>query len=425
MRYWLFFLLLILLAAIGCIPVCLPHKLQWLLYPVLGLGAIVMFMLFRSVIKPAQTVRQGLDLISAQDFNNRLVKVGEPEADKIVKLFNTMIDKLRNERLQNMENQNFMQLLVEASPMGVIMLDFDHNISLVNPSFLKITGIASDKIVLGHKIGDLPSVLARRMASIPLGESREIRHGDIRRYRCYHLSFIQSGFQRQFFLIESLTEEVMKAERTAYEKVIRIISHEVNNTMGGMRSVLGTLHDLTDNDEIKEVIESCDNRCDQMTRFISAYADVVRVPQPVKEHVDLNTMVHNMMHFLYGLSHDGIELIFEPYYEVIPVNLDVSLMQQVIVNIVKNAVESIDNTGRIVIKTNVRNNRPVIEVSNNGQPLSEDVSAQLFSPFFTTKREGRGLGLTLISEILKRHGATYSLQTGPDSITRFTITLNA
>lgn len=425
MRYWLFLLLLTTLVAIGCIPAFLPERLQWMLYPVLGFGAIVMFLLFRSVIKPAQTVRQGLDLISAQDFNNRLVKVGEPEADRIVKLFNTMIDKLRNERLQNMENHNFMQLLVEASPMGVVMLDYDHNISLVNPSFLKITGITSDKNVLGLKIEDLPSALARRMARIPLGESREIRHGDIRRYRCYHLSFIQSGFQRQFFLIESLTEEVMKAERTAYEKVIRIISHEVNNTMGGMRSVLETLHDLTDNDDIKEVIESCDNRCDQMTRFISSYADVVRVPEPVKEHVDLNAMIHDMMRFLQGLSHEGIDLSFEPYHDSLPVSLDVSLMQQVLVNIVKNAVESIEDKGRIVISTSLRNNHPVIEVSNNGQPLSEDVSAQLFSPFFTTKREGRGLGLTLISEILKRHGAAYSLQTGSDAITRFTIVLNS
>lgn len=424
MRYWLFGLIVFSLLAIYGVVAFLPHSYLWIVYVVLGVEALLLLMLFRSVLKPAQTVRHGMDLIAAQDFNNRLVNVGEPEADRIVKLFNTMIDKLRNERLQNMERESFLQLLIEASPMGVVMLDFDGRVSLVNPSFLKITGILSEEDIIGRAIEDLPSELARRMSEVPLGVSEEIRRGDIRRYRCYHLSFVQSGFPRQFYLLESMTEEVMRAERGAYEKVIRIISHEVNNTMGGVRSVLDTLHDLSDSDDLKEVIESCDNRCDQMTRFISSYADVVRVPEPVRSKIELNEMVGDMVPFLQGMAPAGVALIFEPYKEKIEVDVDLALMQQVIVNIVKNAIESIhreDGIIRIVIY--VQNERPMLEIANNGEPISEEVSTQLFSPFFTTKREGRGIGLTLISEILNRHNASYSLKTGSDGITRFQIQL--
>lgn len=424
MRYWLFGLIVFSLLAIYGVVAFLPHSYLWIVYVVLGVEALLLLMLFRSVLKPAQTVRHGMDLIAAQDFNNRLVNVGEPEADRIVKLFNTMIDKLRNERLQNMERESFLQLLIEASPMGVVMLDFDGRVSLVNPSFLKITGILSEEYIIGRAIEDLPSELARRMSEVPLGVSEEIRRGDIRRYRCYHLSFVQSGFPRQFYLLESMTEEVMRAERGAYEKVIRIISHEVNNTMGGVRSVLDTLHDLSDSDDLKEVIESCDNRCDQMTRFISSYADVVRVPEPVRSKIELNEMVGDMVPFLQGMAPVDVALIFEPYKEKIEVDVDLALMQQVIVNIVKNAIESIhreDGIIRIVIY--VQNERPMLEIANNGEPISEEVSTQLFSPFFTTKREGRGIGLTLISEILNRHNASYSLKTGSDGITRFQIQL--
>lgn len=424
MRYWLFGLIVFSLLAIYGVVAFLPHSYLWIVYVVLGVEALLLLMLFRSVLKPAQTVRHGMDLIAAQDFNNRLVNVGEPEADRIVKLFNTMIDKLRNERLQNMERESFLQLLIEASPMGVVMLDFDGRVSLVNPSFLKITGILSEEDIIGRAIEDLPSELARRMSEVPLGVSEEIRRGDIRRYRCYHLSFVQSGFPRQFYLLESMTEEVMRAERGAYEKVIRIISHEVNNTMGGVRSVLDTLHDLSDSDDLKEVIESCDNRCDQMTRFISSYADVVRVPEPVRSKIELNEMVGDMVPFLQGMAPVDVALIFEPYKEKIEVDVDLALMQQVIVNIVKNAIESIhreDGIIRIVIY--VQNERPMLEIANNGEPISEEVSTQLFSPFFTTKREGRGIGLTLISEILNRHNASYSLKTGSDGITRFQIQL--
>ncbi len=421
MRYWLFSLLTIILGGALCVLFFAPKDYVWIVCLLLVLALLMLLLLFRSVLMPAQTVRHGLDLISAQDFNNRLVKVGEPEADRIVRLFNTMIDKLRNERLLNMERESFLQLLVEASPMGVVMLDYDGNITLVNPSFLKMTGISSEEDTTGRKIGELPSELARRMAEVPLGESEEIRRGDIRRYRCYHLSFIQSGFKRRFFLLESLTEEVMKAERGAYEKVIRTISHEVNNTMGGVRSVLDTLHDLTDADDVKEVIESCDNRCDQMTRFISSYADVVRVPEPVKVATDINKMIADMMPFLQGMAPDRISLRFNQSTGVMESELDLSLMQQVIVNIVKNAVESISGNGTIEITASERDGRNMIEISNDGEPISEKVSDQLFSPFFTTKREGRGIGLTLISEILNRHGATYSLKTYSDGLTRFTI----
>lgn len=427
MRYWLFGLIFLMVATIYAVVAYLPREYMIIAYISMGVESLLLLLLFTSVLKPAQTVRHGMDLIAAQDFNNRLVKVGEPETDRIVKLFNTMIDKLRNERLNNMERESFLQLLIEASPMGVVMLDFDGKISLVNQSFLKITGIQSEESVVGREIATLPSDLARRMGEVPLGVREVIRRGDVRCYRCYHLSFVQSGFQRHFYLLESLTEEVMKAERGAYEKVIRIISHEVNNTMGGVKSVLDMLHDLTDSDEVAEVIESCDNRCDQMTRFISSYADVVRVPEPVKEANDLNSVVEDMVPFLHGMMPPGVKLDYASSDTPLMVAVDVALIQQVIVNIVKNAIESIptgsdpSREGHVGILTYKREGRSVLEINNNGEPISDAVAAQLFSPFFTTKREGRGIGLTLINEILNRHGALYSLKTYPDGLTRFVI----
>lgn len=427
MRYWLFGLIFLMVATIYAVVAYLPREYMIIAYISMGVESLLLLLLFTSVLKPAQTVRHGMDLIAAQDFNNRLVKVGEPETDRIVKLFNTMIDKLRNERLNNMERESFLQLLIEASPMGVVMLDFDGKISLVNQSFLKITGIQSEESVVGREIATLPSDLARRMGEVPLGVREVIRRGDVRCYRCYHLSFVQSGFQRHFYLLESLTEEVMKAERGAYEKVIRIISHEVNNTMGGVKSVLDMLHDLTDSDEVAEVIESCDNRCDQMTRFISSYADVVRVPEPVKEANDLNSVVEDMVPFLHGMMPPGVKLDYASSDTPLMVEVDVALIQQVIVNIVKNAIESIptgsdpSREGHVGILTYKRDGRSVLEINNNGEPISDAVAAQLFSPFFTTKREGRGIGLTLINEILNRHGALYSLKTYPDGLTRFVI----
>lgn len=417
----LFILVALCIIAVACMLYLLPPTQIWCIYVVCAVALVILFFLLRRVIVPADTAMKGMELIAAQDFNNRLTKVREHNADKIVKLFNSLIDKLRNERLRNLEQDSFLRLLIDASPMGVMMLDFEGKVSMVNQSMLRITGIQSAEEIAGLDLLSLPTDLSGKMADVPLGENRIIRRGDVRMYRCYHLSFVQTGFPRHFYLLESLTEEVMKAEREAYEKVIRIISHEVNNTMGGVKSVLELLHDSTDEEDVREVIESCDDRCERMCSFISAYADVVKVPEPVLREVDLNREISAMLPFLKEMAGDEIFLDFVSEESSLQVNIDIALIQQVIVNIVKNAVESIKGKGYVEIRTGKKDGNVWIEISNNGSPISEEISRKLFSPFFTTKKEGRGLGLTLIGEILKRHKARFSLRTGYDRITRFHI----
>lgn len=413
-------LFLCILSSAGILFALFGKPVLWLC----ALGAVELFLmilLFRSVIMPASTAVRGMELMASQDFNNRLTYVGEHNADKIVTLFNSLIDKLRNERLHNLEQDSFLRRLIEVSPMGVLILDFNGKISMVNRSMSKITGIQNEEEMLGKTLESLPTDIARSMLNVPLGDKMILRRGDVRMYRCYHLSFVQTGFQRHFYLLESLTEEVKKAEREAYEKVIRIISHEVNNTMGGVKSVLELLHDSSDEQDIREVIESCDHRCDSMCSFISSYAEVVKVPEPVRSNVNINAEIENLVPFLKEMVHDGISVEFIRSCDCLWVSIDIALMQQVIVNIVKNAIESISDKGIIRIKTGVDSGHVWLEISNNGEPISEEVSYKLFSPFFTTKREGRGLGLTLIGEILNRHKANFSLRTGDDGITRFHI----
>ncbi|MBP3536891.1 MAG: GHKL domain-containing protein [Muribaculaceae bacterium] len=419
----LFSILAVCILAAAALLFFLEPARMWWVYVPLALALIALVFLLRSVVLPSTVAVRGVELISAQDLNNRLAPVGEHSADKIVKMFNAIIDKLREERLHNMEQDSFLSRLIEESPMGVMILNFDDKVSLVNNSMLRYLGMSREEEALGHAFGDLHSDMAAKMAEVPLGESVILRRGDVRRYRCYHLSFIQTGFRRRFYLLESLTEEVMKAEKEAYEKVIRIISHEVNNTMGGVKSVLGMLHDSSDDNDVREVIQSCDDRCAMMCSFISAYADVVRVPEPVLSKVNLAEALAAMLPFLRNMAGNDIE-ISASFDEKLTVDIDTTLIQQVVVNIVKNAVESIDGHGHIYISARRDGRNVRLEIANDGQPITDEVAQKLFSPFFTTKKEGRGLGLTLIGEILRRHNAAFSLTT-PDALTRFRISFPA
>ncbi len=417
---WIFILIAVCIASTAAV-VAAGISLN-VVYGLLALAAVLLALLFRSVILPKEMVMKGMRLIASQDFNNRLSKVGDSDADRIVDLFNMMIDKLRGERLRNMERESFLNLLIDASPMGVAILDFDRNISMVNSAWLKILGISSEEEIVGKRLEDVNASLVPEMLLVPKGESRVVRCGDVRMFRCYHLGFVQTGFNREFYLLESLTEEVMKAEKAAYEKVIRIISHEVNNTMAGVQSVLETVSESTDEPEIRLVTESCNRRCVEMCRFISSYADVVRVPEPMLGDYDPSVELEKMLPFLREIAGRNTKLEFIPAERPLTVKADSSLMSQVIVNIVKNAAESIKGSdGHILLRVVDTPEGVTLDIVNNGDPISDEVSRQLFSPFFTTKKEGRGLGLTLVSEILNRHKCRFSLRTVSKGETRFRI----
>ena len=215
----------------------------------------------------------------------------------------------------------------------------------------------------------------------------------------------------------------MKAEKKAYEKVIRMIAHEVNNTTAGITSTLDTVEQALSSeegmDDICDVMRVCTDRCFSMSRFITRFADVVKIPEPTVSRANLNDLVFTCKRFMEGMCNDRrIKLRMEIDETLKDVMLDSSLFEQVLVNIIKNAAESIETDGEIIIRTL---SPATIEVTDNGKGISKETEAKLFSPFFSTKPNGQGIGLIFIREVLMRHGCTFSLRTYADGLTKFRI----
>ena len=421
-----FGILVFLLLVLGCGLLFLSSRLN-LIYFYIGEG-LVLFILcylpffYRKIVKPLNSIGSGMELLREQDFSSRLSPVGQYEADRIVNVFNRMMEQLKNERLRLREQNNFLDLLIKASPMGVILTTLDEDLSELNPMAQKMLGVRQED-VLGKKMNEIDSPLAAELANVPKGETATVRLNDSNIYRCTHSSFIDRGFQHPFFLIESLTDEVMKAEKKAYEKVIRMIAHEVNNTTAGITSTLDTVEQALSTeegmDDICDVMRVCTERCFSMSRFITRFADVVKIPEPTLTPVDLNDLAFTCKRFMEGMCTDrNIKLRLEIDETLKEVKMDASLFEQVLVNIIKNAAESIEKDGEIIVRTL---SPAIVEVVDNGKGISKEVEAKLFSPFFSTKPNGQGIGLIFIREVLMRHGCTFSLRTYADGLTRFRI----
>ena len=423
-----FFLLAFLLIVVWILLLFIATEENgWRFYVIEGITTVSLVYLvyfYQKVIKPLNSIAGGMDLLQAQDFSSRLAPVGQREADRIVSIFNRMMNQLKEERLRLREQNHFLDLLISVSPMGVIILTLDERISMANKAALEFLDEGTEENILHKTMHELTGSLAEELDRIPKDTTVTIRLSDSRIYRCSRLSFIDRGFAHPFYLIESLTSEVMKAEKKAYEKVIRMIAHEVNNSVAGTTSTLDTVDDalqtMEDTEDLREVMKVCIERSYSMSRFITNFADVVKIPEPQTEEVCLNDRVIACKRFMENVCQNrNITLRMELCKENPIVQIDTSLFEQVIINIIKNAAESIDEAGEIIIRTSA--SPLMLEIGDTGQGISKEVETKLFSPFFSTKPNGQGIGLIFIREVLMKHHCTFSLRTYPDGITRFRI----
>ena len=388
---------------------------------VLLLGVLLLFRW--QIVEPLHLMETGMLLLRELDFSSRLRRVWQTDADNIVDVFNRMMDALKAERLHVREQNQLFDLIFRSSPMGILILDLDRRVDSVNPSGERLLGVSLEA-VRGKRLDECSFDLCEDLCSLAMDEVRTVRLTDSNIYRCSRQSFLNGGFRHTFYLVELLTEEVSQAERKAYEKVIRMIAHEVNNTVAGVTSTLDTLEtameDMPDSAELCELMRVCIERCYNMGRFITNFADVVRIPEPQRAPTSLNELVISCKRFMETICMNRqIEIRMELEDALPPVNIDRTLFEQVLVNIIKNSAESIGERGTICIRTQAR---PLsLEISDNGKGISRETEAKLFTPFFSTKPTGQGIGLVFIREVLVEHGCRFSLRTGEDGMTRFRV----
>lgn len=404
----------------------------YILIAVAIVAIVLTLRLHRHYRKTLRAIDSGFELLRTRDTSSRLARSGNADIDKIRDTFNNMLAELKASKEQVLEQNNLLNLLVGVSPMGIIMLDFDEHIVSMNPAARQFLECPDN--VVGKRIGELPSAIAQRMSQLNEKKAETFTTNNAHIFKCTRATFIDRGSHHPFFLIESLTEDVMAAEKKAYEKVIRMIAHEVNNSTATMMSILDMIgSDLQgfseDTSDIGKLLQVCSERSQAMTDFISRLAEVVKIPDPIVKPVAVNSLVEDNAQFLESqcvAQNVAIEIRLSHRNPL--VQADAALMSQVLINIVKNAIESIvtlteekpGHQGIVRIETTDEGN---ITVTDNGKGISPDVEQKIFTPFFSTKPTGNGLGLLFIREVLTRHNCQFSLQT-VNEYTIFTIRFN-
>lgn len=428
---WMFALVALMVIAAGVILAMTLNEVssQWVVYIVEGIMLfclVVLLLFYRTTMRLIRSVSNGMDLLREQDFSSRLAHVNQREADRIVDVFNRMMDSLKNERLKLREQNHFLDLLIGASPMGILIFDQSEVITMGNKAAASFFGYDDSSDLIGRKLIGIPSPLAAVIKGMQPETIETVRLSNSKIYRCSRLSFMDSGYAHPFVLIEHLTSEMVKAEKKAYEKVIRMIAHEVNNSVAGVNSTLDTVASMLEEESddalhaTADVLRVCQERCLTMSRFITSYADVVKILEANLMLTDLNERVYACKEFMESMCNErDIRLHVQLCDECVQVKIDNVLFEQALVNILKNAIESIGSDGDVYITTTAK--PATLTIADNGAGISPDIENKLFSPFFSSKPDGQGLGLIFISDVLTKHNCLFSLRTFDDGLTRFSI----
>lgn len=379
------------------------------------ISVVVSIGLYQQLIQPLSYLKEGINAIKDRDFSVKFLLTGKKEMDELIEVYNEMMDALREERTRQEEQHFFLEKLILTSPTGIVVLDYDHQIKQINPKAREI-------------LAENTALFLNDIQSLQPGESKTMKIGLMNIFKVQKSNFIDRGFARVFIMIEELTAEIFEAEKNAYGKVIRMMAHEVNNTVGPVNSILNVALGTSElwHDEqrgpLKNAINVAVERNQNLNLFMRNFADLVKLSPVNRISIDLKQIILSVVDlFKIKGEEQGVSFKLSLPDSSFFVNADALQLEQVLINVVKNAMESIDARGLIHIAVDLKGRR--LQIMDSGKGISAEHVEKLFSPFFSTKKDGQGIGLTLVREILLNHGYTFSLKTLEPGKTVFTINL--
>ena len=381
---------------------------------ILVLSFTVFYKLIIKALLPLEYINTFSTLLKEQEFTARFSELNQPDLDSLIGQFNIMLEKLHHERLEIGEQKGIYQKLMAESPIGVVLLDYEGRLSDINPAAAQLLSLKKNKTI-GKNLAQLSKTQLKYLSGIAVDSHQLIEVGQGRQLKIAHYEIRDRGFNRSFYMLYELTSDIVALQKSAYEKLIRLMSHEVNNTIAITNSLLEsclTFRKQLDPESTKDfenAINIVINRSGSLNQFMQGYSNVVKLERPIKTSFDLSKMLRDLSTLFYAECNNKnitINLQSEQKKFIIA---DANLFEQVLVNLLKNGLEAIGKDGEINITLQQDKDTTHLSIEDTGCGISVEIEKQLFTPFFTSKEFGQGVGLMLVREILNLHEIQYQL----------------
>ncbi len=388
-------------------------KVQWTLTVfILSFWLGCAFALRERVVMPLQTLSNLLAALREGDYSIRGRMVNDDPLGDVVREVNSLGSILRAQRLGAMEATALLRTVTNEIEVAIFAFDGDQRLRLVNRAGERLLDRPAEQL-LSRTATDLG------MADCLEGEAaRTLQRGfpgsganDFRRFGMRRGTFREGGKPHQLLVLADLSRALREEERLAWQRLVRVLGHELNNSLTPIKSIADSLETLLERnprpadweEDVQRGLSIINARAESLNRFMTAYAKLAKLPRPNLDPMDVGAWVRNAVGLELRMK---IELSPGPELQV---NGDRDQLDQLLINLIRNAVDAAQEAGGGVL-VSWRLNGDLLEVSVEDEGTGLSNTSNLFVPFFTTKPGGSGIGLALSRQIAEGHGGSLTLE---------------
>jgi len=379
-----------------------------------GIALLQIFALIRSVQAHVDTLEDFFAAVNYEDFTRRFI---EDDVDAELKdAFNKVLEKFQDARADRDAQAGYLDTVIRHVPVPFFAARRDGSLSLVNNPARRLTRMPTLRNIRDLAIID--DALPAELESIDPGQQRLLQtklRGIPVELRVSVAEIRMAGESERLYSIENLSGELSARESSAWRNLIRVLTHEIMNTLTPVTSLAQTTVDMLDDpgssEDIREAITTIGRRSEGMIQFVSRYRELLQVPEPASEDISVLDTLQNIVTLLQP-SLGGVRISLDVAPESLQIFADRQLIEQVLINLIKNAGDALAETtdAHIALAGQLDLGRVIISVTDNGPGIPEDDINQVFIPFFTTKREGSGIGLSLSRQIMTAHNGDIAVE---------------
>ena len=391
---------------------------------------IVVFAIFRLFKLYGEIVHRLMFVFNAVQNNDYSFRFTENPRHTQYAFVNQSLNRIKevldSAKLQIKEREQYFQLIMECANVGIVVVMENGTVAQTNSKVLRIVGM--ERLSHIDQLRVLSEELCEAMYSVAPNEQRTVRYATEIGEQSLVLSCSAMEFGGKMLRVISvgnIHEELDRKEVESWEKLTRILTHEIMNSLAPVTSISHTLLSANaDAATMQQGLETIHTTSDRLLRFVDSFRAVTRIPVPQKAPFYLSELVAEACSLT---AREGIEMEVSIEPEDTMLYADRALMSQVVVNLLKNATEALadfEGERKITIHSTIdAEERIQIEFTNSGSAIPAEVAENIFTPFFTTKTDGSGIGLAVSRQIIRLHGGTLRLKHNEEGRVTFAIVL--
>jgi two-component system nitrogen regulation sensor histidine kinase NtrY len=365
----------------------------------------------RGITRVTQAVGDGISGIRDRDFSVTIASPGVVELDALVEAYNSLGGTLRDERQTLYQRELLLDTVIQSTPLAMLLTNHTGVVIYSNVAARRLFGAGrklegrSVAAVVDNARSPLKEAMLERIEglyTVPEGDEQETWHLSCRR-------FVLNARPHDLLLLKQLTRELARQEVVTWKRVIRVIAHELNNSLAPISSLAHSglvIAERSSEAQLRRIFTTIEDRARRLQEFIDGYARFAKLPQPrlvAVEWDEFLTSLSAAVEFRPGGALPEGEAYFDP-----------AQIEQVLINLLKNAHEGGSPADEVELTVQAENGGWLIRVLDRGSGMSEQVLHQALLPFYSTKPSGTGLGLPLCREIVEAHGGRLSLNNRAD-----------